>query len=77
MVEGTSVRIGPYESVEDTGPPPEVSALSVDESDDISELDDEIERVYLWWHENAPGVTPREHGYLGRLWSEWDRRVGD
>lgn len=33
----------------------------------VEELDKEIERIYRWWAVEAPGVTPREHGYLGAV----------
>ena len=39
----------------------------------VEELDKEIERVYRWWAVEAPGVTPREHGYLGQLWAARDQ----
>ena len=39
----------------------------------VEELDKEIERVYRWWANEAPGVTPREHGYLGQLWAARDQ----
>lgn len=28
----------------------------------------EVRDIYLWWHEQAPGVTPREEGLLADLW---------
>ena len=39
----------------------------------VEELDKEIERIYRWWAVEAPGVTPREHGYLGQLWAARDQ----
>ena len=39
----------------------------------VEELDKEIERVYRWWAVEAPGVTPREYGYLGQLWAARDQ----
>ena len=39
----------------------------------VDELDKEIERVYRWWANEAPGVTPREYGYLGQLWAARDQ----
>lgn len=38
----------------------------------LDELHEEIEKIYRYWHEIAPGVTPREHGKLGQYWRAVD-----
>ena len=34
----------------------------------IDKVEAEIRSIYERWSEIAPGVTPREHGRLGKLW---------
>lgn len=52
-----------------------MTKLMIDNMSD-ERLDQEIEAVYLWWAHERPGVTPRETGYLGDLWAEFDKRRG-
>lgn len=33
---------------------------------------DTIQEYYLWFHREAPGVTPKETGVLGDLWRHAD-----
>lgn len=35
----------------------------------------EIAKHYEWFHEQAPGVTPKEVGNLANLWRHADRLV--
>ena len=34
----------------------------------LPEIEEAIRAEYERWHLLAPGVTPREHGRLGKLW---------
>lgn len=38
----------------------------------LPEVENEIAETYRWFHENAPGVWPREEGQLGALWHLFD-----
>lgn len=39
----------------------------------LDTVHDEIRGMYLWWSEQAPGVTPLEEGHLADLWAIADR----
>lgn len=43
----------------------------------IEKTENEINAIYKWWANQAPGVTPREEGHLARLWAEFDRLAGE
>ena len=38
----------------------------------LEEVERELYETYRWWHEQAPGVTPKEEGTLGALWGLFD-----
>jgi hypothetical protein len=38
----------------------------------LPEVEDEIESTYRWWHQEKPGVTPKEVNRLGDLWRRCD-----
>lgn len=42
----------------------------------LEEVESEIEAIYRWWHDKAPGVHPREVGRLADLWRVFDMKVG-
>lgn len=38
----------------------------------LVETEQAIYNKYQWWHQNSPGVHPREHGVLADLWRRAD-----
>lgn len=43
----------------------------------LEEVEKEIQAVYRWFAEQAPGVRVQEHGRLAQLWAEFDSQVGE
>lgn len=42
---------------------------------DLKWIEQEIYNVYQQFHRDRPHVKPKEAGYLGQLWNEFDHAV--
>ena len=41
----------------------------------LEHVENMIYAEYMRWHTDRPDIKPREAGYLGQLWREFDRLI--